>query len=99
MIIDDYDRDYYLNLGSNFTVKDKRKYSDIDMLMVNNNTFLPMNQSFGSFTQGGQYNLLGNYNLALPIILTRISVCPSPTNSLRLASSKISIILTSTALM
>ena len=62
MIIDDYDRDYYLNLGSNFTVKDKRKYSDIDMLMVNNNTFLPMNQSFGSFTQGGQYNLLGNYN-------------------------------------
>ena len=32
------------------------------MLMVNNNAFLPINQSFGSFTQGGQYNLLNNYN-------------------------------------
>ena len=62
MVLDDYDRDYYINLGSSFTVKDKRKYSDTEMLMVNNNTFLPINQSFGSFTQGGQYNLLDNYN-------------------------------------
>ncbi len=62
MVLDEYDRDYYMNLGSNFTVKDKRKYSDTEMLMVNNNTFLPVNQSFGSFTQGGQYNLLNNYN-------------------------------------
>ena len=62
MVLDDYDRDYYINLGSNFTVKDKRKYSDTEMLMVNNNAFLPINQSFGSFTQGGQYNLLNNYN-------------------------------------
>jgi len=62
MVIDDYDRDYYMNLGSGFTVKDNRKYSDIDMLMANNNTFLPTNQSFGSFTQGGQYDLLNNYN-------------------------------------
>ena len=65
MVIDDYDRDYYMNLGSGFTVKDNRKYSDIDMLKVNNNTFLPINQSFGSFTQGGQYNLLNNYNFGL----------------------------------
>ena len=62
MVIDDYDRDYYMNLGSGFTVKDNRKYSDVDMLMANNNTFLPINQSFGSFTQGGQYDLLNNYN-------------------------------------
>ena len=62
MVIDDFDRDYYLNLGNGFSVKDKRKYSDTEMLMVNNNTFLPVNQSFGSFTQGGQYNLLNNYN-------------------------------------
>ena len=62
MVLDDYDRDYYINLGSNFTVKDKRKYSDTEMLMVNNNAFLPINQSFGSFTQGGQYTLLNNYN-------------------------------------
>ena len=62
MVIDDFDRDYYLNLGNGFTVNDNRKYSDVDMLMANNNTFLPINQSFGSFTQGGQYNLLNNYN-------------------------------------
>ena len=65
MVIDDYDRDYYMNLGSGFTVKDNRKYSDIDMLMANNNTFLPINQSFGSFTQGGQYNLINNYNVGM----------------------------------
>ena len=65
MVIDDYDRDYYMNLGSGFTVKDNRKYSDVDMLMANNNTFLPIDQSFGSFTQGGQYNLLNNYNFGL----------------------------------
>ena len=65
MVIDDYDRDYYMNLGSGFTVKDNRKYSDIDMLMANNNTFLPINQSYGSFTQGGQYNLINNYNFGM----------------------------------
>jgi hypothetical protein len=65
MVIDDYDRDYYMNLGSGFTVKDNRKYSDVDMLMANNNTFLPINQSFGSFTQGGQYNLINNMNFGL----------------------------------
>ena len=65
MVLDDYDRDYYMNLGSSFTVKDNRKYSDIDMLMNNNNAFLPINQSFGSFTQGGQYNLINNYNFGM----------------------------------
>ena len=56
MVIDDYDRDYYMNLGSGMTVKDNRKYSDIDMLMSNNNTYLPTQQMYGSFTQGGQYD-------------------------------------------
>ena len=65
MVIDDYDRDYYMTLGSGFTVKDNRKYSDVEMLLANNNTFLPVNQMFGSFTQGGQYNLLNNYNFGL----------------------------------
>ena len=65
MVIDDYDRDYYMNLGSSFTVKDNRKYSDVDMLMANNNTFLPTQQMYGSFTQGGQYNLINNMNFGL----------------------------------
>ncbi|WP_435163754.1 S8 family peptidase [Candidatus Pelagibacter bacterium nBUS_25] len=65
MVIDDYDRDYYMNLGSGFAVKDNRKYSDVDMLVANNNIFLPTQQMYGSFTQGGQYNLLNNYNFGL----------------------------------
>ena len=65
MVIDDYDRDYYVNLGSGYTVIDNRKYSDVDMLMANNNTFLPINQSYGSFTQGGQYDLANNYNFGM----------------------------------
>ena len=65
MVIDDYDRDYYMNLGSGMTVKDNRKYSDIDMLMSNNNTYLPTQQMYGSFTQGGQYNLINNMNFGL----------------------------------
>jgi len=65
MVIDDYDRDYYLNLGDGYSVVDNRKYSDVDMLMANNNTYLPINQSFGSFTQGGQYEFANNYNFGL----------------------------------
>ena len=32
------------------------------MMMNNNNYFLPFNQNFGSYTQGGQYDILNNYN-------------------------------------
>jgi len=33
--------------------------------MANNNTFLPTQQMYGSFTQGGQYNLINNMNFGL----------------------------------
>ena len=62
MVIDDYDRDYYMNLGSGMTVKDNRKYSDVSMLMANNNTYLPQQQMYGSFAQGGQWDLVKDYN-------------------------------------
>jgi len=62
MVLDDYDRNYYMDIGSTFVVKDKRKYSDVDMLVDNRNTFLPQQQMYGSFAQGGQYNLANNYN-------------------------------------
>ena len=62
MVIDDFDRDYYLNVGNSFTVTDIRKYSDVEMLVDNKNTFLPHQQMYGSFTQGGQYELAKNYN-------------------------------------
>ena len=65
MVIDDFDRDYYMNVGNNFTVTDNRKYSDVQMLVENKNTFLPHQQMYGSFTQGGQYDLAKNYNFGL----------------------------------
>jgi subtilisin family serine protease len=65
MVLDDFDRDYYMNLGNSFTVQDNRKYSDVEMLVDNKNTFLPHQQMYGSFAQGGQYDLAKNYNFGL----------------------------------
>lgn len=65
MVLDDYDRNYYIDIGSTFVVKDKRKFSDVQMLVDNRNTFLPHQQMYGSFAQGGQYNLAKNYNFGL----------------------------------
>ena len=65
MVLDDYDRNYYINMGSSFVVQDKRKYSDVDMLVANKNTFMPHQQMYGSFAQGGQYDLVKNYNFGL----------------------------------
>jgi len=65
MVLDDFDRDYYINLGNSFTVQDNRKYSDVEMLVDNKNTFLPHQQMYGSFAQGGQYDLTKNYNFGL----------------------------------
>lgn len=62
MVLDDYDRDYYINLGDSFTVKDNRKFSDTSLLVNNNHTFLPMQQMYGTFAQGGQWDLAQNYN-------------------------------------
>jgi hypothetical protein len=65
MVLDDYDRDYYIKLGDTFTVKDNRKYSDTSMLVNNNHTFLPTQQMYGSFSQGGQWDLVKDYNFGL----------------------------------
>tara|TARA_B100000989_G_scaffold254264_1_gene202904 strand:+ start:847 stop:4560 length:3714 start_codon:yes stop_codon:yes gene_type:complete len=62
MVLDEYDRNYYMDLGYSFVVQDKRKFSDVQMLVKNKNTFLPHNQMYGSFTQGGHYDLAKNYN-------------------------------------
>ena len=56
MILDEYERDYYLNLGSGFKVKDMRKVSDIDTMM-NGHTYLPIQAMYGNFVQGGNYDL------------------------------------------
>ena len=56
MVLDDFDRDYYINLGSNVVVQDKRKNSDINAMM-HGYSYLPFNNSYGSFAQGGEYDL------------------------------------------
>jgi len=56
MILDEYERDYYINLGSTMVVKDMRKVSDIDMMM-NGHTYLPVQSMYGNFAQGGNYDL------------------------------------------
>ncbi len=63
MILDEYERDYYINLGSGFKVKDNRKVSDVDMMM-NGHTYLPIQSMYGNFTQGGNYDL-GYMNFGL----------------------------------
>ena len=63
MILDEYERDYYINLGSGFTVKDTRKISDVDATMQGN-TYLPIQSTYGNFTQGGNYDL-GYMNFGL----------------------------------
>lgn len=63
MVLDDYDRNYYMNIGSNFVVQDKRKVSDIDQ-MKNGYMWMPVNQNYGSFAQGGQWDL-GYMNFGL----------------------------------
>ena len=56
MVLDDYNRNYYLNIGSTFQVQDKRKFSDISQVM-NGYNYMPHTQMYGSFAQGGQYDL------------------------------------------
>lgn len=56
MIVDSYARDYYVDLTSNIAVTDTRKVSDV-IAMQNNMTYLPLNQMYGSFSQGGQWDL------------------------------------------
>jgi hypothetical protein len=63
MVLDDYDRNYYMNIGSSFVVQDKRKVSDIDQ-MKNGYMWMPINQNYGSFAQGGQWDL-GYMNFGL----------------------------------
>ena len=56
MVLDDYDKNYFLNIGETFVVKDKRKISDIEQLK-NGEMYMPINQMYGLFSQGNQWEL------------------------------------------
>jgi hypothetical protein len=57
MIVDEFARDFYVDMTKSITVKDKRKYSDVQMTSYKS-SYLPFQQQYGSFNQGGQYPIL-----------------------------------------
>jgi subtilisin family serine protease len=57
MIVDEFARDFYVNLTKGITVKDKRKVSDVKV-QQNGASYLPFHQSTGSFEQGGEWKIL-----------------------------------------
>lgn len=54
MIVDEFARDFYVDMTKSITVKDKRKYSDVQMASYKS-SYLPFQQQYGSFNQGGQF--------------------------------------------
>ena len=54
MIVDEFARDFYIDMTKSITVKDTRKFSDVQAAQ-NNMPYLSFQQQYGSFEQGGQY--------------------------------------------
>jgi hypothetical protein len=57
MIVDEFSRDFYINLQNGIIVKDKRKISDVTV-QQDKETYLPFNQAFGTFEQKAETNIL-----------------------------------------
>ena len=64
MIVDEFARDFYLNMEKGITFKDKRKTSDVKT-QQNNSTYLPFQQAFGTFEQGGEGYVLPGLKLGI----------------------------------
>jgi subtilisin family serine protease len=54
MVVDEYKRDYYINLATGITAKDTRKVSSV-WAKANNWSTNSFVQKYGSFTQGGEF--------------------------------------------
>jgi len=64
MIIDEFSRDYYVNLQNGIVNKDKRKISDV-VVQQDKATYLPFNQAFGTFEQKAESNVLPGLKLGI----------------------------------
>ena len=64
MVVDEFSRDYYVNLQNGIVTQDKRKISDVTV-QQNNATYLPFNQAFGTFEQKAESNILPNLKLGI----------------------------------
>ncbi len=54
MVVDEFSRDFYVNLSQGITVKDKRKISEVNV-QQSGTSYLPFQQSLGTFEQGGEW--------------------------------------------
>jgi subtilisin family serine protease len=56
MVVDEFSRDFYVNLSRGITVKDKRKISEVNV-QQSGTSYLPFAQSLGTFEQGGEWSI------------------------------------------
>ena len=56
MVVDEFSRDFYVNLSKGITVKDKRKISEVNV-QQSGTSYLPFQQSLGTFEQGGEWTI------------------------------------------
>jgi subtilisin family serine protease len=56
MVVDEFSRDFYVNLSKGITVKDKRKISEVNV-QQSGTSYLPFAQSLGTFEQGGEWSI------------------------------------------
>ena len=56
MVVDEFQRDFYINLSQGITVKDKRKISEVNV-QQSGSSYLPFQHSIGSFEQGGEWHI------------------------------------------
>jgi hypothetical protein len=64
MIVDEFSRDFYVNLQNGIIVKDKRKISDVTA-QQDKATYLPFNQAFGTFEQKAETNILPDTKIGI----------------------------------
>ena len=60
MIVDEFSRDFYVNLTKGITVKDKRKASEVG-IQQSGTSYLPFQQSLGTFEQGGEWSITDDF--------------------------------------
>jgi subtilisin family serine protease len=64
MIVDEFARDFYVNLTKGVTFKDKRKVSEVKTQQFGNN-YLPFQQNLGNFETGGEFDVYNNIKLGI----------------------------------
>ena len=64
MIVDEFARDFYVNLTKGITFKDKRKVSDVKTQQFGN-SYLPFQQNLGNFESGGEFDIYNNTKLGI----------------------------------